>query len=250
MPARRAFAIMFREPARGYGPPMPHLMDARTGQPRPLAAPGTRRLLAAYCPGSLRAALTADLIRRTGERHNLVVTVVTHTCDASEPPDLMRFNIHPPTGVLPPDTAPDVHVLRPGDTGPWPAGRIDVPVGDDPGTALVAAGGDPLALRLAVLARHRTGAPPTSVAEAWARLTELRRDVAPAAESPSAPMPASRIAAIHRAVDDDLDTPRALILMEALRGDPEVAAGSRFEALVHLDRTLGLDLAQDIGRVS
>lgn len=233
---------------------MLHLTDIRTGHPQPAAPPGTRRLRVAYCPASLHAALTADLVRRAGERHHLVVAVLPHTCDRPELTDPMRFNIHPPNGQG--TTGPvDVHVTPDDHETVDDAGRILRTVAADPAAGSPEADGwataDPLALRLALLgAPGDAPAPGTdALAEAAAHLTRLRTDVARFAESPSAALAAAPVAEIHAAVDADLDTARALALADALCADPEVPPGARFESLVHLDRTFGLDLAQDIGRL-
>lgn len=244
---------------------MPHLIDARTGRPQPAAPPGTRWLRVAYCPGSLRAALTADVLRRAAGRHHLVVDVTRHDCAAAGLPhpaapadspwlaDPLLLNIHPAQGTSgPDDPAPDVHVSPDADHA-TPAPRVLLVVPDTPDLApdSVPETTDPLALRLALLAHGLTTAAPLrpdALARAADRLTELRADVAHFAESPSAAPPADRIAAVHAAIDDNLDTPRALTLTDALRADPSLPPGARFEALIHLDRTLGLDLAHDIGR--
>ncbi|MGW0661334.1 hypothetical protein [Streptodolium elevatio] len=248
---------------------MLHLTDTPTGRPQPAAPPGTRRLRVAYCPASLRAALAADLVRRAGERHHLLVAVFRHACDHPELPDPLRFNIHPPNGDGP-DARVDVHITPDGHqrSGDRPAGasagaseeqaadgpRIlrTVPADAAAGTPEAEAwsAADPLALRLALLAGP-SDAPPGAdvIAEAAVRLALLRADVARFAESPSAALAAAPVAEVHAAVDDDLDTARALALTDALRADPDVPPGARFESLIHLDRTLGLDLAQDIGRL-
>lgn len=236
---------------------MLHLTDAQTGRPQPAAPPGTRRLRVAYCPESLRAALTADVVRRAAGRHNLLVEVTRHDCAAAGPTepsdapwatDPLRFNIHPAQGTSgPDDPPPDIHVTPAADHVA-PAPRVLLLVPGDPDAP---ASTDPLALRLALLTQGLTATaplPPDALARAAGRLTELRTDVAHFAENPSAAPPADRIAAIHAAIDDNLDTPRALTLTEALHTDHSLPPGARFEALAHLDRTFGLDLTHDIGR--
>ncbi|HSA51965.1 MAG TPA: hypothetical protein VLH10_17895, partial [Yinghuangia sp.] len=235
-----------------------------TGHPQPAAPPGTRRLRVAYCPGSLRAALTADVIRRAAERHHLVVQVTRHDCTAAGlaapskatwHTDPMRFNIHPAQGTSgPDDPSPDIHVTpAPDHIAPPPRVLLVVPADPGPQTPEAAAwqAADPLALRLALLARESPDSMPLSeddLARTTDHLGELRTDVAHFAESPSAAPPAGRIAEVHAAVDDNLGTLRALNLTDALRTDPGIPPGARFEALIHLDRTFGLDLARDIGR--
>jgi hypothetical protein len=242
---------------------MLHLTDARTGRPQPVAPPGTRRLRVAYCPASLRAALAADLARRAAERSRLVVAVAAHACERPALPGLMRFNIHPPNAASAPF---DVHFLGPqepleADAEPTPADAADAPRPGSPARILVPVPpdprpedtppGDPLVLRLALLAQGVFAAGPPGFADFTAAadaLALLRADVARFAESPSAAMPAARVAEVHGLIDDGLDTAHALALAHALRRDPGLPEGARFEALVHLDRFWGLDLAQDIGR--
>jgi hypothetical protein len=224
---------------------MLQLADARTGRKLPVGAAGSRRLTVAYCPGSLRAAVTADLVRRAVERHRVAVMIAPHPCGEPPVPDLLRYNVHPPTA--PSAVGPvDVHV-----------GPHDHETGDRTVLAVMhdhpaPPGADPLAVRLALMARpyaDRAPVTPADLADAHTRLLELRSDVARFAESPSGAIPLDRISAIHAAVDDGLDTPLALALTDALRHDGAVSPGARFESLVHLDRTFGLDLAQDIGRI-
>ncbi|MEV7908533.1 CysS/YqeB C-terminal domain-containing protein, partial [Streptomyces anulatus] len=57
------------------------------------------------------------------------------------------------------------------------------------------------------------------------------------------------VSRIEAAFDDDLDTPLALRLLRELERDDAIAPGSRFEAFLHLDQVLGLDLSIDIGRL-
>lgn len=130
---------------------------------------------------------------------------------------------------------------RPADTGDA------VPLSD-----VTAAGLDPLAVRLALLEHHyRRPVDLTweALHAADAELRRLRRRVAEWAESPSRPIDAAHAARIQEALDDDLDTPRALRLLRDLEGDESVAPGSRFETFLHFDHVLALDLAADIGRI-
>ncbi|GGK68813.1 hypothetical protein Ppa06_27920 [Planomonospora parontospora subsp. parontospora] len=116
---------------------------------------------------------------------------------------------------------------------------------------VAAAGLDPLAVRLALLGhRHREPVDLTwdALRAADRALRRRRARVAEWSESPSRPMPAERVARIEAAFDDDLDTPLALRLLDEIEGDESLAPGSRFEAFLHLDQVLGLDLPLDIGR--
>ncbi|GHE29259.1 cysteine--tRNA ligase [Streptosporangium violaceochromogenes] len=116
---------------------------------------------------------------------------------------------------------------------------------------VTARGLDPLAVRLALMEhRHRRRMNLTwdALRTADRTLRHWRSRVAEWAESPSRPMPAEWISRIEAAFDDDLDTPLALRLLRELERDDTVAPGSRFEAFVHLDHVLGLDLPSEIGR--
>ncbi|MEU0481281.1 cysteine--tRNA ligase [Streptosporangium sp. NPDC006013] len=113
------------------------------------------------------------------------------------------------------------------------------------------AGLDPLAVRLALLEhRHRQQMNLTwdTLRAADRTLRRWRSQVAEWSESPSGPMPADLVSRIEAAFDDDLDTPLALRLLRELERDGSVAPGSRFEAFLHLDQILALDLSLDIGR--
>jgi cysteinyl-tRNA synthetase len=118
-------------------------------------------------------------------------------------------------------------------------------------TDLPAHGLDPLALRLAFL-EHRYR---QQVNLAWdileaadRTLNRWREQVAAWAREPSKPMCASYTSEIISALEDDLDTPRAIRTLRVLEKDGEIAAGSKFETFAHLDQVLGLDLARDIGK--
>jgi cysteinyl-tRNA synthetase len=116
---------------------------------------------------------------------------------------------------------------------------------------VVSRGHDPLALRLFFLSgRYRQQMDLTSAALAGAdkRLSRWRARVAQWAESPSAAAPPEYVQRVYDAFADDLDTPSALVALGELEKDPTVADGAKFEAFVHLDRLLGLDLAREVGR--
>ena len=116
---------------------------------------------------------------------------------------------------------------------------------------IVARGHDPLAVRLFYLTgryRQQMNLTWDAVAGADRRLTRWRARVSEWAESPSAPMHAETVARMTAAIDDDLDTPTALVVLGELEKDGAVAPGAKFETFAWADRILGLDLARDVGR--
>ena len=116
---------------------------------------------------------------------------------------------------------------------------------------VVAAGHDPLALRLAFLTtryRQQANLSWDTIAASAKTLDRWRASVAAWAELPSAAMPASYVAEFAEAVDDDLDTPRALQVLRRAEKDPEVADGAKFELFAWADAVLGLDLARLVGQ--
>ncbi|MEU6413681.1 cysteine--tRNA ligase [Microbispora sp. NPDC046933] len=129
-----------------------------------------------------------------------------------------------------------------------PAGTGDIV----PLSGVVAAGLDPLAVRLALLEHHyRRPVDLTwdGLRAADEELRRLRRRVAEWAESPSRPIDDAHAERVQRALDDDLDTPGALRLLRDMEADESVAPGSKFETFLHFDHVLALDLPADIGRI-
>jgi cysteinyl-tRNA synthetase len=111
---------------------------------------------------------------------------------------------------------------------------------------------DPLAARLAFLEhryRQQLNLTWPTLEAADATLRRWRERVATWANEPSKPMCADYAARIFGALDDDLDTPAALIALRELAKDRDVPAGSKFETFVAADQVLALELARDIGRV-
>jgi cysteinyl-tRNA synthetase len=83
-----------------------------------------------------------------------------------------------------------------------------------------------------------------------ARMAEWSREPAPAvAETPETPeTPAKAYEERFRAaIDDDLDTPRALAILGELEADDAVTPAARFRAVEGFDRVLGLNLAGAAG---
>jgi cysteinyl-tRNA synthetase len=116
---------------------------------------------------------------------------------------------------------------------------------------VVAAGLDPLAIRLSFLRmryRQQTDMDWDALRAADRTLKRWRRDVAAWAESPSQPMAAAYVSRIEAAFADDLDTPAAVVALQELFADTSVADGARFETAASLDALFGLDLVRDVGR--
>ncbi|MGW4343895.1 hypothetical protein ACWEL8_02165 [Streptomyces sp. NPDC004690] len=227
-------------------------------------APAGRRDLL----GELRAMLVADVLFRIAELEDL--QVVTGYVERPLPEERARalsdaaglLGVHPPA-VRTPDAAliapfggpVDVHVLAP--AAEPPAAEHGLPVGvgatEAPGglDALTGGGADPLALRLALLARpyarpaDLTG---RTLDDARATLARWRARVAAWADAPSRPLHADTLRRLGAAYDDDLDTPAVLDALRRLEDEPDVPDGTRFETFVYADRVLALELPRDIGR--
>ncbi len=208
----------------------------------------------------LRACVLADVVRRVGEGHGLLVSAWHTAQDPGGGPHALErawgaLNVHPLEAVPEPPAGLDLGIssqpappgarwLQPGATRSADGNEVGLAAMDGRGL-------DPLALRLAFLQRrYREPAELTweELAAADRTVREWRGLVAGWANSPSKPMCAQYTADIKGAFDDDLDTPAALRAVAALAADQEIPAGSKFESFVHLDRLLGLDLARDIGR--
>lgn len=116
---------------------------------------------------------------------------------------------------------------------------------------LIDRGLDPLALRLSFLEnRYRSQMDLSwdALAAADATLTRWRRKVAQWAEAPSQPTEATATATAIAALEEDLDTPRAIQVLRRLERDEQVPAGAKFETFTYLDRTFALDLTREVGR--
>jgi cysteinyl-tRNA synthetase len=116
-------------------------------------------------------------------------------------------------------------------------------------------GRSPLAARLLFLqARYRTPLNFTweALEGAERTLDRLRSRVAAWAGSAGAagrePGAAGYEERFWAAVDDDLDTPRALAVLAELEGDETVAPAARLASAQAFDRFLGLDLAAQVGQ--
>ena len=222
---------------------MLRLYDARSGTYVTPGRDAVTRVGPQELGGACAWAVTMDLVRRVAARHRVRVAV-SHVETVDEAPLLnARF---PPTAEWRADDA--------GPRGGPPPAEVSLDVRLDLFGSLdelTDAGVDPLALRLAFLTTHyvtrRVWVPDDIAVYDW-NLQRLRRRVAGWAETPSQPMSAEHVRRVHDAFDDDLDTPRAMSVIERLDGDPSVPDGVKLETFLHLDELLGLDLARDIGR--
>jgi cysteinyl-tRNA synthetase len=116
---------------------------------------------------------------------------------------------------------------------------------------VVAAGLDPLAVRMAFLEhryRQQLNLTWDTLRAADRTVRRWRARVAEWSESPSAPMAADHVARAESAFDDDLDLPSALRVLRELERDESVAPGAKLESFLHLDQVLGLDLSIEIGK--
>lgn len=255
---------------------MLRLRDARTGELTE-ALPAGRRLLRVLVrvPGSsgigpARAYLAADLIRRLAEQTGLLPWVVDLLPDRADVAALRcrcdALNVYPTretatgaaalAGVVMPGGAADapgspmfdigVAAAPPGELAD--RARLWIRVSDD--DQEVEVGEEPLVVRM-MLMRHGYGEPIAGggmVDDAARALARWRRLVAEWARSPSGAMSRRYADAVMEAFSDDLDSPTALGMLEALADDPDVPDGSKFETFAAADRLLGLDLARDIGK--
>jgi cysteinyl-tRNA synthetase len=116
---------------------------------------------------------------------------------------------------------------------------------------VVAAGLDPLAVRLAFLRmryRQQSDLDWDALRAADRTLRRWRRDVGRWAESPSAAMDPGYVRRIEAAFADDLDTPSAVVALQEMFADEALSPGARFETAASLDQLFGLDLVRDVGR--
>jgi hypothetical protein len=204
------------------------------GEDTPLRA----RLLRIAVTDDDRAAVVGDTLRRVAARARVVVRV------ARGGPDRLELNVPPPD--LEPGALVDVVV---GTLDTAAGHRVDVQAWSRVWTEADPAVGDPLAVRLLLLDTPLDShVDPAGLPDAREELARWRRRVGEWARQPSAPPPADAVAAVAAALDDGLDTPRALALLRDLETDAAVAAGARLEAFLTLDRLLGLDLALGLVR--
>jgi hypothetical protein len=179
------------------------------------------------CDGELRAVLVGDLIRRVAGHHGRRVIGVWPAVPGAE-----EFNVRGPDPTPAHDGA--IHIT----TGACTLASHD--------------GLDPLAVRLALLERHyRADVSLTrdDLEAAAAALTAQRRGIAEWAENPGKPPDPTYVSEAIAALDQDLDTPKALKILNRLAEDPRVPPGAKFETTIKLDMILGLDLVALVGRI-
>lgn len=126
----------------------------------------------------------------------------------------------------------------------------DTGQGMDQGTGQGAAP-DPLALRLLLLG-HAHHAPVDVSGKALGaggeKLADWRAKVAAWADEPSRAMPAEFVREATAALENGLDTPAVLRLLDDLEKAAGVPGGAKFETFAYFDRVLGLEIVRDVGR--
>jgi len=187
----------------------------------------------------LRAFVVGDVLRRvlTRRRHRVLTTRSGPPPQGWRPADC---NI-PDFGEGDPATAHVVVAER-----PVPASHLVL----TPGLERIPADADPVTLRLALLrTRYRE---PVNIADelkaARPQLERWRALMARWAGSPGKPLHRPSVEEAEAALDDDLDTPTALAVLERLADDPDVAPGAKLETFIHMDLLLAVDLVSEIGR--
>ncbi|BCJ31602.1 hypothetical protein [Actinocatenispora sera] len=205
---------------------------------------------------AVRVLLVADLARRVleGLHGNQVRTTVIGSAEAlaSAGERLRELWIIPTDEVRAEPAGAELVVAAADEVRPGGLDLCGAEIGGDQPVLAVAPvaeldvdGAEPTAVRLALLGvARREPVVGASVADATRRLGRWRAEVAAAARQPSAPIPASAMAGIRAACDDDLD---AVALLRALDEVAEVnPAGARLETLLYVDRIVALDLARGL----
>lgn len=208
---------------------MLRLHDPRTGRPGDLPGGRALRVLVPDEAG-LRTCIVADLLRRAAGRAGRHVQVMGPSCEFAE------YGVQPfdPVDGLPVDvqvggTAGDVLTLA---VGAEPVSWAD--------------GLDPLAARLMVLETHYRS--PLAAGETSGRLSVWREAVAEWANAPGRPLVREYAATAEAALADDLDSARALTVLDEIAADASMPPGAKLETFIHLDLLFGLNLVASIGR--
>lgn len=198
----------------------------------------------------LRVLLVADVLARVVELRGRTV-LIGWTC--------------------PPSASADAAGMRPGDAHGTPeeiaealggppavnvtsrlyegSGGVSLPVRE--ALATDGAERDALALRLFLLGSpHHEPVDVTgeAVDAAGGKLANWRKSVAAWAEEPSKAMPVDLVGTARAALENGLDTPSVLRLLDDLAQNADVPGGAKFETFAHLDRVLGLEVVRDVGR--
>ncbi|MFC5720753.1 hypothetical protein ACFP1Z_11315 [Streptomyces gamaensis] len=249
------------------------LVDARTGEAAG-AEPGHRRPLrilvdapydGAEQPSGLRARLVADVLARATELYGgqalvgCTWPVTTGRSDTERDAfeaQAAVLGIRPPAAAGTPEEVSaalggpaDVHITTRREAV---ARGLLVEIGtvvpyERPGPL----GLDALALRLALLDhphRQPVSLTPEGLGTAERSIVRWRRSMAAWAQAPSKPMCAEYLGQALARLEDDLDVPGVLAVLDRVEADDALPAGSKFETFAHLDRVLALELAREIGR--
>ncbi|MEV5439821.1 hypothetical protein AB0K80_28015 [Streptomyces sp. NPDC052682] len=248
---------------------MLRITDARTGELVD-AAPARRGLTRVEAhvprldPTHVRVLLVADLLVRALELGGTPVWALL-TADRQEAEvraSAAGLGIRPFEDgrdlAIGPGRAQNLHVVAQGGAAPdgvrIEVAPVEAAAPGTPGTpdaaGHAAGGGDPTALRLALLARPR-GTPvrldAAALDDAGATLARWRRAVAAWAQRPSRPVPDAVRERLRAAWEDDLDVPGLLEVLRRVESDPDMPDGARFETYAYADRLLGVELTRDLG---
>lgn len=219
---------------------MLRLYDTGTGRVEEITStrPGVVRV---SCHGGLRTLVVGDVIRRLLGHHRLRTIGIW-----DDVPGAADLNVRP-AELTPAEAGAKNGPAADGDAA-------DVRIGDTVASSTPPALDDldPLAARLAMLARHYRAdveLDRAALAEAESTLVRLRRTVATWADAPGRPPVAAYVDEAVEALDADLDSPAVFALLDRLAQDASTPPGAKFETVIRLDMILGLDLVRLVGRI-